>query len=195
MDPVIASKQNSALFADKEQIWADNAATSDFVGNVYVCYAGFRGISGTSQPLFVPTSRDGGDTWAQKKVTSASNNPSSGQGFGRSGCTIRTDSHGVVYVFAYTFGFGFPGTGEQIVIESFDGGSRWSRPQHVQTAVDTCNAFEPSIGRCVEDGIGGARDDLGASPSVDIANGAPTGADATDRIVLTWVDGRDGPEP
>jgi hypothetical protein len=192
MDPVIASKQNSALFADKEQIWADNAATSDFFGNVYVCYAGFRGINGTSQPLFVLTSRDGGDTWAQKKVTSASNNPSSGQGFGRSGCTIRTDSQGVVYVFAYTFGFGFPGTGEQIVIKSFDGGSTWGRPQHVQTAVDTCNAFEPSIGRCVEDGIGGARDDLGASPSVDIANGAPTGADATDRIVLTWVDGRDG---
>ena len=192
MDPVIASKQNSALFADKEQIWADNAASSDFFGNVYVCYAGFRGINGTSQPLFVLTSRDGGDSWAQKKVTSASNNPASGQGFGRSGCTIRTDSQGVVYVFAYTFGFGFPGTGEQIVIKSFDGGTTWGRPQHVQTAVDTCNAFEASIGRCVEDGVGGARDDLGSSPSVDIANGAPTGADATDRLVLTWVDGRDG---
>jgi hypothetical protein len=65
-------------------------------------------------------------------------------------------------------------------------------PQHVQTAVDTCTAFEASIGRCVEDGVGGAPDDLGSSPSVDIANGAPTGADATNRLVLTWVDGGDG---
>ena len=192
MDPVIASKQNSALFADKDQVWADNAETSDFFGNVYVCYAGFRGIIGTSQPLFVLTSRNGGDTWTQKKVTPATNNPVTPLGFGRSGCTIRTDSQGVVYVFAYTFAFGFPGTGEQIVVKSFDGGKSWTLPQHVQTAVDTCNAFEPSIGRCVEDGIGGARDDLGPAPSADIANGAPTGEDATDRIVLTWVDGRDG---
>ncbi|MEA2508482.1 MAG: hypothetical protein QOG21_564 [Actinomycetota bacterium] len=190
--PVIASKQNSALFADKEQIWADNAASSKFFGNTYVCYAGFRGIIGTSQPLFVTTSRDGGNTWTQKQVTSAANNTSSQQGFGRSGCTIRTDSQGVVYVYAYSFGASLPGIGEQILVKSFDGGRHWTRPQHVQTAVDTCNAFEPSIGRCVEDGVGGARDDLSPSPSVDIANGAPSGKDATDRQVLTWVDGRDG---
>jgi hypothetical protein len=190
--PVIASKQNSALFADKEQIWADNAASSKFFGNTYVCYAGFRGVIGTSQPLFVSTSRDGGDSWTQKQVTAAANNTSSQQGFGRSGCTVRTDSKGVVYVYAYSFGSGLPGTGEQFVVKSFDGGRRWTRPQHVQTAVDTCNAFEPSIGRCVEDGVAGARDDLSSSPSVDIANGAPSGRDATNRQVLTWVDGRDG---
>ena len=60
------------------------------------------------------------------------------------------------------------------------------------TAFDTCNYFEPSIGRCVEDGVGGARSDLSPAPSVDIANGAPNGADATNRIVMSWVDGRAG---
>jgi hypothetical protein len=60
------------------------------------------------------------------------------------------------------------------------------------TAYDTCNYFEASIGRCVEDGVAGARSDLSPAPSVDIANGAPSGSDATNRLVLTWVDGRDG---
>ncbi|CAN5739348.1 hypothetical protein BH18ACT15_BH18ACT15_09060 [soil metagenome] len=190
--PVIASKQNSALFADKEQIWADNASSSPHFGNAYVCYAAFQGVNGTSQPLKVLTSTDGGSSWTQKKVTPATNNINSQNGFGRSGCTIRTDSDGVVYVFAFQFGFGTPGVGYHILIKSFDGGKTWERPQRIFPVVDTCVAFEPSIGRCVQDGVGGARNDLGASPSVDIANGAPTGADATDEIIDTWVDGRDG---
>jgi hypothetical protein len=194
--PVIASRQTSALFSDKEQVWADNAATSPFFGNVYVCYAAFRGNGNgfTNQPLDVLTSRDGGDSWSQHQVTPASNNTHSRNGFGRSGCTVRTDSHGVVYVFDFQFGFS-PTTaaaGQIQMIRSFDGGAHWERPVNIFTAYDTCNRFEPSIGRCVEDGVAGARSDLSPAPSVDIANGAPSGADASNRIVLTWVDGRAG---
>jgi len=193
-DPVIASRQTSALFSDKEQVWADNAESSPFFGNVYVCYAAFRGNGSGNQPLDVLTSTDGGNAWTQHQVTPATNNVHSRNGFGRSGCTVRTDSDGVVYVFDFQFGFS-PTTaaaGQIQMIRSLDGGAHWERPVNIFTAFDTCNAFEPSIGRCVEDGVGGARSDLSPAPSVDIANGAPTGADATDRIVLTWVDGRDG---
>ena len=195
-DPVIASRQTSALFSDKEQVWADNAASSPFFGNVYVCYAAFRGNGNgsTNQPLDVLTSGDGGDSWSQHQVTPATNNTRSRNGFGRSGCTVRTDSHGVVYVFDFQFGFS-PTTaaaGQIQMIRSFDGGAHWERPVNIFIAFDTCNAFEPSIGRCVEDGVGGARSDLSPAPSVDIANGAPSGADASNRLVLTWVDGRDG---
>jgi hypothetical protein len=194
--PAIASKQSNAKFSDKEQIWADNVSTSPFFGNVYVCYAGFRGNGNgfTNQPLNVTRSTDGGTTWVDQQVTPAANNISGKNGFGRSGCTVRTDSHGVVYVFDYQFGFD-PTTaaaGAIQMITSTDGGATWSRPRTIQTAFDNCNAFEPSIGRCVMDGVAGARDDLSPAPSVDIANGAPDGDGATDRIVLTWVDGRDG---
>jgi hypothetical protein len=195
-DPVIASRQTSALFSDKEQVWADNVESSPFFGNVYVCYAAFRGNGNgfTNQPLDVLTSRDGGDSWSQHQVTPATNNTKSRNGFGRSGCTVRTDSDGVVYVFDFQFGFS-PTTaaaGQIQMIRSFDGGAHWQRPVNIFRAFDTCNAFEPSIARCVEDGVGGARSDLSPAPSVDIANGAPSGDDATDRLVLTWVDGRDG---
>jgi hypothetical protein len=197
-DPVIVSKQSSTTFSDKEQIWADNAESSPFFGNVYVCWASYRsqekGLA-LPQPLVVATSTDGGDTWRQKQVTSASNNPfNPKQGFGRSGCTVRTDSNGVVYVFAEQFAVGTPGQDSHIMVKSYDGGATWTRPQNLGLAVNTCFLvqFDGTVFRCVMDGVGGARDDLSASPSVDIANGAPSGAGATDEIVRTWVDGRDG---
>jgi hypothetical protein len=195
-DPVIASRQSSAQFSDKEQIWADNAESSRFFGNVYVCYADFRGNGNgfTNQPLMVLTSRNGGASWTQRQVTPATNNISSRNGFGRSGCTVRTDSRGVVYVFTFQFGFSATtaAAGQIQMMRSFDGGRTFERPRNLFTAHDTCNYFEASIGRCVEDGVGGARSDLSPAPSVDIANGAPSGGDATNRIVMTWVDGGDG---
>jgi len=197
-DPVIVSKQSSTTFSDKEQIWADNAESSPFFGNVYVCWASFRSFSSGNAlptPLKVATSTDGGSTWTEKQVTSATNNPFNPvQGFGRSGCTIRTDSQGVIYVFANQFAVGLPGQGSHLMIKSYDGGKTWERPVDIGLAVDTCFAvqFDGSGFRCVMDGVAGARDDLSSSPSVDIANGAPTGVGATDEILRTWVDGRDG---
>jgi hypothetical protein len=198
MDPVLVSKQSSTTFSDKSQIWADNASSSPFFGNVYVCWASFRSLSGgnaSPQPLVVASSTDGGTTWRQQQVTPASNNPfNTKQGFGRSGCTVRTDSNGVVYVFANQFAVGMPGQGSHIMVKSFDGGKTWTRPVNIGLAVDTCFLvqFDGTGFRCVMDGIAGARDDLSSAPSVDIANGAPTGAGATNEILRTWVDGRDG---
>jgi hypothetical protein len=126
--PVIASKQNSALFSDKEQIWADNAESSPYFGNAYVCFAAFQGNG--AQPLKVLTSTDGGSSWSSQQVTSAANNPNSKQGFGRSGCTVRTDSEGVVYVFVNQFAFdpAAAAPGKLQMIKSFDGGKTWTRP-------------------------------------------------------------------
>ena len=192
--PVIASKQNGGRFSDKEQIWADNFQSSPYFGNAYVCYAAFQGNGNgtTSQSLHVITSRDGGATWTDKSVTSSSVAGSGPHGNGSSGCTVRTDTGGIVYVFATQFSAGMPAPMQIFMVKSTNGGATWSRPVTVQRGYDTCVALEIAIGRCVEDGVGGARDDLGPAPSVDIANGAPNGTDGTDRIVLSWVDGRDG---
>jgi hypothetical protein len=193
MQPVRVSKQSSATFSDKEQIWADNASSSSFFGNVYVCWANFVG---SSAPLVVATSRDGGSTWTQEKVTAAHN--VAPRMWGQSGCTVRTDSRGVVYVFYEQFQnpekVGLPPRGTQFLVKSFDGGATWTKPAAIFPIVDPCFAlnFDGTSNRCVEDGLAGARNDLAASPSVSIANGAPTGAGATNQIVNTWADGRDG---
>jgi hypothetical protein len=193
MQPVRVSKQSSATFADKEQVWADNAASSSFFGNVYVCWQNFIGSSG---PLVVATSLDGGETWAQQNVTPAHN--VAPRQWGQSGCTIRTDSRGVVYVFYEQFQnpakVGLPPRGSHFLVKSFDGGATWTKPMELFQIVDPCFAlnFDGAGLRCVEDGLAGARNDLAASPSVSIANGAPTGAGATNQIVNAWADGRDG---
>jgi hypothetical protein len=193
--PVIVSRQASATFADKEQIWADNAASSRFFGRVYVCWANFQGFG--AAPLIVARSADGGDTWAQKQVSPASNVAPSR--WGRSGCTIRTDSAGVVYVFWELFQSPFtflPPHYRIQMVKSFDGGVSWTRPRTIQEGTDPCFFVDPVIQRCVMDGVAGARSDLAAAPSVDIANGAPNGHPAggpvLNDILMTWVDGQRG---
>ncbi len=196
--PVLVSEHMSTTtFEDKEQVWADNAASSPFFGHAYVCFADFRANSSfpqanEPQPLIIATSTDGGDTWTQRQVTAAASSQTSGQGFGRSGCTIRTDSHGVAYVFAEQFASNLgalPEHGTHLMFKSFDGGMTWTRAMPLFSITDPCYFFDAVEGRCVFDGIAGGRSDLSASPSVDIANGAPSGSDATNVIVDAWSDG------
>ncbi len=193
MAPVIATTRTSATtFEDKEQVWADNAATSPFFGNVYACIDEYRSNgqgNGFAQTVEVARSSDGGETWAQKQVNSAAQNIP--RGF-HGACSIRTDSKGVVYLFYSHFQFGFPGNGAHTLQKSYDGGKSWTRPRDLFLANDACYFLDPISGRCVADGYAGARIDLLSSPSVDIANGAPSGTDATDEIVDAWSDGRYG---
>jgi hypothetical protein len=198
MPPVIAvTHASETSFEDKEQIWADNAESSAFFGRVYFCSVDFRSNSAHQQgntpaPLEIGVSADGGTTWRVKQVTPATTGGNGPTQFGLSACTVRTDSHGVAYVFAEMFEnsalVGLPTHGSHVMFKSSDGGAHWSKMQIVQQITDPCYFVDPVYGRCVMDGYAGARTDLGASPSVDIANGAPTGQGATNEIVDAWSD-------
>jgi len=184
--PVIATKQNSAVFQDKESLWVDNAATSASFGNVYVCNVAFRG-NGGAEPVVFARSTDGGDTWSQSQISQAANAGGAGRSGGRQGCTIRSDSHGAVYVF---WAGSLNGESVQYMTRSFDGGVSFDRPRAVATVAEV-GALDPVQGRFTMDGVAGARS--GSSfPTVDIANGAPTGAGAPNTIVLAWPDATDG---
>jgi hypothetical protein len=184
--PVIVSKQSSTTFSDKEQIWADNASSSPFFGNVYVCWASFRSIAAAPAPLHVAVSHDGGETWTERQIGSAANNANKNP---LDGCTIRTDSDGNAYLFGVGTVSSLDKQSFELMSTSADGGGTWSKPRSVAGPVQQPGAFDPVQGRPVIDGVAGARSDLAPAPSVDIANGAPTGADATDRIVLSYVSG------
>ena len=187
--PVLVGKQSSTTFSDKEQIWADNAASSPFFGTVYICWAKFQGQEkGNAAPaaLQVAVSHDGGDTWSQHPISAAANNS---QRNPEDGCTIRTDSHGNAYVFGEGTSSSNGKQTFEMMSRSTNGGRTWSTFRPVAGPVTQPGKFDPVQGRPVLDGIAGARSDLAIAPSVDIANGAPSGADATNRIVMTYVSG------
>ncbi len=181
---IVSSRTSSTSFSDKEAIWADNAASSPFFGNAYVCWADFRGLGRfiSPEPIKFSRSTDGGDTWsAPLQLSKAANTPS---GIGRQDCAVRTDSTGTVYVFWQGGATAFQNA--HFLTRSFDGGASFEQAR-VVASFTPVGHFDANTGRLSFDGIGGAR--TGTAPSVDIANGAPTGAGATDIIALAWADG------
>jgi hypothetical protein len=149
-------------------------------------------VGSAAHSLQVASSTDGGDAWSRVTVAKV---PGSASGqfavlSGASGCTIRTASDGTVYVFWLGWDQQLKQNGIYMA-SSNDGGATFTAPRRLFQAVHT-GVFDPVQGRFEMDGITGARDDLSDAPSIDIANGAPTGAGATNQIVLTWVDGAAG---
>ena len=190
MPPVLISQQSSTTFSDKSQIWADNASSSPFFGNVYVCWANFVGQEkGHAAPaqLKVAVSTDGGSTWSSPHpIGAAANN---GQRNPLDGCTIRTASDGTAFVFGIGTVSSLGKSSFELMSTSTNGGGSWSSPTPVAGPVTQPGLFDPVLGRPTIDGIAGARSDLAPAPSVDIANGAPDGHDATNRIVMSYVSG------
>ncbi|WP_369045481.1 hypothetical protein [Sinomonas sp. P10A9] len=188
--PAIASgRLNPVVFNDKNNMWADNAASSHYFGRVYASWTSFRAANNTHspsepEPIMAAYSDDGGVTWSNPvQVSSAHDNAHNG---GRQGSMIRTDSKGNVYLF-------FEGTvgtqSVQMMAVSTNGGKQFGTPRPVADVTDV-GVFDAFAGRFTFDGFAGARTD--SFPSVDIANGAPSGAGATDRILLGWSDARNG---
>jgi hypothetical protein len=183
--PVIVTKQNAALFSDHEMVAVDDASSSPFFGHVYVCNAAFRSQEkggGLPEPIVLNSSADAGDTWTSRQVSPAVNNRTIG---GRQDCAVNTDSKGTVYVFWDGID---PKTKTLAIFmtRSLDGGQTFIRPAQIVTHIVT-TGIPDFTGDHTFDGQAGARD--GSFPTVDIANGAPTGADATDEIVLAWSNG------
>src|SRR5262249_11431121 len=183
--PAVVSdeKQSSATFRDKEETPADNAASSPFFGNAYVCYSRFQSVGSVPVSISVTRSTDGGTTWAKPQRLSASfNNSSVG---GRQGCMVRTDSHGVVYV---VWEDALKHHNVFKMSRSFDGGATFEKAFVVAQVTDV-GVFD-GVRSISFDGIAGAR--TSSFPSLAIANGATTGADAPTTLALGWSDGSAG---
>ena len=167
-DPAIvtARRQSATTFSDKSTMWADNAASSPHFGTAYVCYTQFKSQQDTGpEKIAVSHSTDGGDTWSRPTtLSSAFDNP---QHTGRQGCSIRTDSKGVVYAVWED------SHQKQSVFKlarSFDGGVSFEKPRTIANVTDV-GIFD-GVRSISFDGIAGAR--TSSFPSLEIANGAPT---------------------
>ncbi len=185
-NPVVVTqqRQSQTTFSDKEDLTTDNAASSRFFGNVYVCYARFNSQQ-PDHPIKIAVSRstDGGQTFSAPHAVSTAHHQTNQDG--RQGCQVRTDSNGVVYVLWED------SVGQQAVFElakSLDGGRSFGSPQ-VVAQVSDAGIFD-GVRSFSFDGIAGAR--TGSLPSLSIANGAPTGTGAPNTLALGWSDAADG---
>ena len=133
-----------------------------------------------------PSRTTAATTWQQHQISAAANNS---QRNPPDGCTIRTDSNGTAYVFGVGTVSSQGKAAFELMSRSTNGGTTWSQATPVAGPVTQPGVFDPVVGRPTIDGVAGARSDLAPAPSVDIANGAPTGTDATNRIVMTYVSG------
>jgi hypothetical protein len=185
-DPAIVTAQNqsSATFSDKEDLAADNASSSPFFGNVYVCYSRFQSAGSEPVAIHVTRSTDGGTDWAKpQRLTAYYNSPGAG---GRQGCAVDTDSHGIVYVI---WEDSVNKHSVFLMKRSFDGGVTFESKPRVVAQVTDVGKFD-DVRSISFDGIAGAR--TGSFPSLDIANGAPTGTGAPNTLALGWSDGSAG---
>jgi hypothetical protein len=185
-DPAIVTsrRQSATTFSDKEALWVDNAASSPRFGTAYVCYTQFKSQQDTGpEQIAVSHSTDGGDSWSRPTtLSSAFDNP---QHTGRQGCSIRTDSNGVLYA---VWEDSHQKQSVFRLARSSDGGTSFEKPRAIANVTDV-GAFD-GVRSISFDGIAGAR--TSSFPSLDIANGAPTGAGATNRLALGWSDGSAG---
>jgi hypothetical protein len=181
---VTDNRQSQTTFSDKEAIWADNAASSPRFGTAYVCYTMFKSQKEIGpEQISVSHSTDGGDTWS--RPTALSSAFANTQHPGRQGCSIRTDSKGSLYAVWED------NVQKQSVFKlatSTDGGVSFGKPSVIANITDV--GADDGVRSISFDGIAGAR--TSSFPSLEIANGAPSGTGASDKLALGWSDGSDG---
>ena len=181
---VTARNQSSATFSDKEAMAADDATSSPYFGNAYVCYSRFQSAGSEPVAIHVTRSTDGGVTWAKPQRLTASFNSRAQPG--RQGCAVATDSHGVVYlVWEDTLKH----RSVFLMSRSFDGGATFEKKPRVVAHVTDVGKFD-GVRSISFDGIAGAR--TSSFPSLSIANGSPSGTGAPNTLALGWSDGSHG---